>query len=89
MSFASSARELRGGDLIMPKTHIVLSFLIFHLALSLALCLALLLMLCLGSLMDLTIAHMVLVQERTALSLYALVTTHILIMVVVSSVGLF
>jgi hypothetical protein len=89
MSFASSARELRGGDLIMPKTHIVLSFLIFHLALSLALCLALLLMLCLGSLMDLTIAHMVLVQERTALSLYALVTTHILIMVIVSSVGLF
>jgi hypothetical protein len=30
-----------------------------------------------------------LVHERTALSLYALVTTHILIMVVVSSVGLF
>jgi hypothetical protein len=33
MSFASGARGLRGGALIMPKTHIMMSFLIFHLAL--------------------------------------------------------
>jgi hypothetical protein len=45
ISFASSARELRGGALIMPETHIVISFLIFRLALSLTLCLALLLVL--------------------------------------------
>jgi hypothetical protein len=84
MSFTSGARELRRGDLIMPKTHIVMSFLIFRLALSLTLCLALLLVLCLSSLMDLTIAHMVLVHERTALSLDALFTTHVLIVVIVS-----
>jgi hypothetical protein len=53
------------------------------------LCLALLLMHCLSSLMDLTIAHMVLVHERTALSLNALVTAHVLIMVIVSYVGMF
>jgi hypothetical protein len=52
------------------------------------LCLALLLLLCLSSLMDLTIAHMVLVHERTALSVDALVTAHVLIMVTVSLVGL-
>jgi hypothetical protein len=89
MSFAFGAGGLRGGALIMPETHIVMSFLIFCLALSLALCLALLLMLYLSSLMDLTITHMVLVHERTALSLDTLVTTHVLIMVVVSHVGLF
>jgi hypothetical protein len=44
--------------------------------------------LCLSSLMDPTIAHMVLVHERTALSLDALVTAHVLIMVTVSRVGL-
>jgi hypothetical protein len=71
----------------MPETHIVMSFLISHLALSLALCLTLLLMLCLSSLMDLTIAHMVLVHERTALS--ALVTAHVLIMVIVSYISMF
>jgi hypothetical protein len=38
--------------------------------------------------MDLTITHMVLVHERTALSLNALVTAHILIVVIVSHVGL-
>jgi hypothetical protein len=47
-----------------------------------------LLMLCLVSLMDLTIVHMVLVYERTPLCLDALVTTHILIVVIVSHVGL-
>jgi hypothetical protein len=73
----------------MPETHIVMSFLIFRLALSLMLYLAILLMLCLSSLMDLTIAHMVLVHERTAWSLDALVTTRVLITVIVSRVGLF
>jgi uncharacterized membrane protein len=86
MSFASGARGLRGGTLSMPKIHIVMSFLIFCLALSLALCLTLLLMLCLVSFMDLTIAHMVLVHERTALCLDTLVTAHILIVVIVSCV---
>jgi hypothetical protein len=38
--------------------------------------------------MDLTIAHMVLIHERTALSLDTLVTTHILIVVIISRVGL-
>jgi hypothetical protein len=73
----------------MPETHIVMSFLIFRLALSDALCLTLLLVLSLSSLMDLIIAHMVLVHEKTALSLYALVMAHILIVVIVSRVGLF
>jgi hypothetical protein len=89
MSFASGARELKRGALIMPKTHIVMSFLIFCLSISLVLCHALLLVLCLSSLMDLTIAHMVLVHERTAFSLDSLVTAHILIVVIVSCVGLF
>ena len=105
MSFASGRRELREGVLIMLETHIVMSLLIFRLVLILmfrlaltlvlllapshVLCLALLLVLCLSSLMDLTIAHMVLVHERTALILDALVTTHVLIVVIVSRVGLF
>jgi hypothetical protein len=42
----------------------------------------------LSFLMDLTIAHMILVHERTALSLDALVTTHTLIVVIVSRVYL-
>jgi hypothetical protein len=58
--------------------------LVFLLALSHVLCLALLLVLCLSSLMDLIIAHMVLVHERTALSLDALITAHVLIVVTVS-----
>jgi hypothetical protein len=70
----------------MQETHIVMSFMIFCLALSLALCLALLLMLCL---MDLTIAHMVLVHERIALCLDALVMTHIFIVVIVFHIGMF
>jgi hypothetical protein len=65
-----------------------MSFLIFCLALSLALHLTLLLVLCLVSLMDPTIAHMVLIHERTALCLDALDMAHVLIMVIVSHVGL-
>jgi hypothetical protein len=96
MSFASGGRELRGGVLSMLETHITMSslicrlvlILVFHLALTLVLCLTLLFMLCLSLLMDLTIAHMVLVHERTALCLDVLDTAHILIVVIVSCVGL-
>jgi hypothetical protein len=88
----------------MLETHIVMSSMIFRLVLILifrlaftlvllltlshVLCLALHLVLRLSSLMDSTIAHMVLVRERTALSLDALVMTHVLIVVIVSHVGL-
>jgi hypothetical protein len=88
----------------MLETHIVMSLLIFclililmfHLAftivlllaLSHVLCLALLLVLRLSSLTDPTIAHMILVHERTTLSLDALVTAHVLVVVIVSRVGL-
>jgi hypothetical protein len=104
MSFASDGKELRGGVLSMIETHIVMSslichlvlILVFRLALTLMLrltlfhvfCLTLLLMLCLNSLMDLTIAHMVLVHERTALCLDALDTAHVLIVVIISRIGL-
>jgi hypothetical protein len=80
MSFASVARELRRGTFIMLEMHIVMSSLIFHLILTLVLCLV--------SLMDLTIAHMVLVHERISLGLDALVMAHVLIMVIVSHVGM-
>jgi hypothetical protein len=88
----------------MLETHIVMSSSIFCLVLNLmfslaftlvlllalshVLCLTLLLVLCLSSLMDPTIAHMVLVHKRTALSLDALVAAHVLIVVTVSRVGL-
>jgi hypothetical protein len=80
----------------MLETHIVMSSLISRLVLilmfchviTLVLCLALLLVLCLAFLMELTTAHMVLVHERTTLSLDALVMTHVLIVVIVSRVGL-
>jgi hypothetical protein len=88
----------------MLETHIVMSSLMFRLSLILVFCiartlvlhlvlshvlsLAHLLVLCLSSLMDPTIAHMVLVHERTALSLDALDMTHILIVVIVSRIGL-
>jgi hypothetical protein len=73
MSFAFGVRELRRSGLTTLETQIVMSSLIFRLALSLMLCLTLLLMLCLISLMDLTITHMILVHERTTLCLDALV----------------
>jgi hypothetical protein len=104
MSFASVRRELRGGVLNMLETYIVMSSLIFRLVLILmfrlaftlvllltlshVLCLTLFLLLRLSSLMDPTIAHMVLVHERTTLSLDALVTAHVLIVVTVFRVGL-
>jgi hypothetical protein len=96
MSFASDGRELRGGMLTMLETHIVMSSLIFRLVLILMFRLVFTLVLhltpfhvfCLSSLMDLTIAHMVLIHERTALSLDILVMAHVLIVVIVSRVGL-
>jgi hypothetical protein len=87
----------------MPETYIVMSLLIFRLVLilmfrlafTLVLLLVLFHVLRLSSLMDLTITHMVLVHERTflvhertALSLDALVTTHVLIVVIILRVGL-
>jgi hypothetical protein len=80
----------------MLEIHIVMSslifrlvlILVFRLVLTLELCLALLLVLCLMSLMGLTIVHMVLVYERTVLSLDTLDTDHVLIVVIVSRVGL-
>jgi hypothetical protein len=96
MSFASGGKELRGRVLSMLQIHFVMSSLIFRLvlilmfrlALTLMLLLALFHVLCLSSLMDLTITHMVLVHERTALSLDALVTADVLVVVIVSRVGL-
>jgi hypothetical protein len=96
MSFASGERELRGCMLSMLETHIVMSLLISHLILIHMFCLAFTLVfrlspfhvLCLAFLMDLTIARMVLVHERTVLSLDALVTAHVLIVVIVSHVCL-
>jgi hypothetical protein len=80
----------------MLETHIVMSSLMFRLSLilvfrltrTLVLLLALFHVFCLSSLMDLTITHMVLVHERTTLSLDALVTAHALIAVIVCRVGL-
>jgi hypothetical protein len=89
MSFASSARESRRGILIMLETHIMMSSLIFCLTHTLILCLPLLLVCCLSSLMDITFAHMVLVHERSALSLDTLVMAYVLIVVIISRVGLF
>jgi hypothetical protein len=96
MSFASDVRELRGGVLSMLETHTVMSLLIsclvlilmFRLAFTLVLRLALRHVLFLSSLTDITIAHMILIHERTALSLYALVMVHVLIVVIVFHVCL-
>jgi hypothetical protein len=63
----------------MLKTRIVMSLLIFYLVL--------LLVLHLVSFMDLTIAHMLLVNHRIALCLDALVMAHGLIVVIVPHVG--
>jgi hypothetical protein len=96
VSFTSSVRELRYDVLSMLETHIVISSLIshlvlilkFHLIFTLVLRHILLHVLFLNSLMYLTIVHMVLVHERSALSLDALVMSYILIVVIISRVGL-
>jgi hypothetical protein len=72
----------------MLETHIVMSSLIFRLAFTLVLRLTLFHVLCLSSLMDLAITHMVLIHERTALSLDTLGTACFLIVVIVSRVRL-
>jgi hypothetical protein len=80
----------------MLETHIVISsltshlvlILVFRLARTLVLHLALFHVLCLSSLMDLSITYMILVHERTALSLDALFTAHVLVVVIISHVGL-
>jgi hypothetical protein len=87
MSFALVARELRRCDSTMLDTHIVMTSMIFCLVLIFVLCLVLLIVLCLISLMDLTITHMVLIHERTTLCLDALVTDHVLIVVIIYHVG--
>jgi uncharacterized protein YjeT (DUF2065 family) len=88
MSFVSVVRELRRDALTLLETHIVMSYWIFCLVLTLMLHLTLLLVLCLVTLMDLTMAHMVLVHERTSLCLDSLVTAHVLIVVIISRIGL-
>jgi hypothetical protein len=65
----------------MLETLIVMSSLIFLLTL--------LLVLCLASFMILTITHMVLVYERMTLCPDALVTAHVLIVVIISRIGTF
>jgi hypothetical protein len=79
MSSASVGRESRRGTFIVLETYIVMSSLIFRLVLILVLHLV--------SFMDLTIAHMVLIHERTALCLDTLVVTHVLIVVIIPHVG--
>jgi hypothetical protein len=79
ISFASVARELRRDALTMLQTHIMMSSLIFHLVLTLVLYLI--------SLIDLTIAHMILVHEKTTLCLDTLVMTHVIIVVIIFYVG--
>jgi hypothetical protein len=88
MSFAYDIRDLRGGALSMLETHIVMSSLIFHLIFTLVLHLTLLHTHFLSSLMYLTITHIVLVHERTAFSIDALVMAPILIVVIISRVGM-
>jgi hypothetical protein len=103
MSFASDGRELRGDVLSMLETHVMMSSLMFHLSLILVFRLActLVLHLALSHVLCLTfsngshqfahgptIAHMVLIHERTSLSLDTLVTAHALIVVTVFWVGL-
>jgi hypothetical protein len=88
MSFTSDARESRRDALSMLETRIMMSSLIFYLVLTLVLHLAHVIVLCLISFMDLTIAHMVLVHERTTLCLDALVMIHVLIVVIVPHVGM-
>jgi hypothetical protein len=80
----------------MLETHIMMSslicrlvlILVFRLARTLVLRLTLFHVLFLSSLTDLTITHMFLVHERTTLSLDALVTAHVLVMMIVTRVGL-
>jgi hypothetical protein len=96
MSFESEVRNFRRGDLSMLENHIMMSSLICRLVLILVLRLAhtlvlrliLFHVLCLICHMNLTIAHMVLVNERTALRLDALVMSRVLVVVIIFDIGL-
>jgi hypothetical protein len=79
-SFSFTTKEWRRNVLIVVETLIVMSLLIFYLVP--------LLVLRLASFRDLTITPMVLVHERMALWLDALVTAHVLIVVIVPRVGI-
>jgi hypothetical protein len=72
----------------MLETHIVMSSLIFRLDLILVLCLALTPMLCFSSLIDLTIAHMVLVHKKITLCLDVLDMAHVHEKIALSRIGL-
>jgi hypothetical protein len=80
MSIAFVTREWRRCVWTMLETHIMMSLLIFHLTFHLVLHLIFL--------MDLTIAHMILIHERVVLCLDALMLTHALIVVFVPRVGM-
>jgi hypothetical protein len=80
MIFVFGVREWRRVVWTMLETHIMMSLLIF--------CLIFLLVLHLICLMDLTIAHVVLVHEGVALCLDTLVLTRILIVVFVPYLGM-
>jgi hypothetical protein len=88
MCFTSDARESRRGILSTLETHMVMSSLIFRLVLTLVLHLVHLLVFCLISLMDLTIAHIILVHKRIALCLDTLVMANILIVVIIFLIGM-
>jgi type III secretory pathway component EscR len=72
--FCFHRKRIEKDTLTMLETHILVSSLIFCFILTLVLHLTLILVLCLVSLMDLTIALMVLVHKRMALCLNALLT---------------
>jgi hypothetical protein len=86
--FCFRRRRIEKRLLSMLETHVVMSSLIFCLILIIVLRPVHLLVLCLVSLMDLTIAHMVLIHERTTLCLDTLVIAHVLIMLIVPRVGM-
>jgi hypothetical protein len=79
MSFDFHVREWRRGVSIMLETNIMMSSSIFHLTF--------LLVLRLIFLIDLTIAHMVLIHERVVLCLDTLMWTHAFIVLFVPRVG--
>jgi hypothetical protein len=77
------ARNSHHDELLISCLFLIL---MLHLVLTLVLRITLLLVFYLISSMDLTIAHMVLVHERITLYLDALVTVHVLIMMIVSRI---
>jgi hypothetical protein len=78
--FCFQCRRMEKRRVDYARNHIMMSLLIF--------CLLFLLVLHLIFLMDLTITHMILVHERVALCLDALVLTHVHIMVFIPYAGM-